>query len=187
MKPSTLSTPLVCCSGPRPVRIMAVRGLAQQPCGLHDPDCRDAGDALDPVGPVGGDHVPDRLEAGRPLPDEVGVDQPFADRDVEEAVRQRPVGARRDLEMQAGAARGGGQPRVDHDQPPAPALLLVEILHHHRQRFGWVGADDQDQLGLGDILQRERQAAVDAQRLAAGGRGGGHAEAAVIVLSNLLG
>ena len=49
----------------------------------------------------------------------------------------------------------------DDDQPAAPAALLVEVLHDRRHGVGRVAAGDQDRLGLGDVGERKRQAAVE--------------------------
>ena len=61
------------------------------------------------------------------------------------------------------------------------ARACVEVLHGRRHGVRRVGADEQDRGGLGDIGQRERQPAVDAERAVAGGGGRGHAEPAVVV------
>ena len=150
MKASTLLTPWLCCSGPRAVRTIAVRGLAQQCAACSIERCRHAGDALDPVRPVRR-----RRRAGpRSKPvvrvgDEVVVDQAVADGDVEQPVGERRIGAGRELQVQGRALRAVAvAPRIDHDQLPAAALLLVEILHHRRHGFGRVAADEQDRLGL---------------------------------------
>ena len=71
--------------------------------------------------------------------------------------------------------------RVDDDvrRPGGPAG--VEELHGRRHRRGRVGPDQQDRLRLGDVGERERQAAVDAEGPVARGGGRRHAEPAVVV------
>ena len=61
---------------------------------------------------------------------------------------------------------------------PPRAPLLLEILHDRRHRLGGVGANQQDRFGPRDVLEREGQAAIDAEGAQAGGGGRGHAEAA---------
>ena len=80
-----------------------------------------------------------------------------------------------------GALGGGGAPRVDHDVLRAALAARVEVLHRRRHRVGRVAADQHDDVGLGDVGERERQPAVDAERPVAGRGGRGHAEPAVVV------
>ena len=82
------------------------RRLRHEVRGLLDPARRHAGDALDPVGPVGRDEPAHRIEAAGARGDEVGVDQLGADRDVEEAVAERRVGPGRELQVQRRRLRG---------------------------------------------------------------------------------
>ena len=53
-----------------------------------------AGDPLDLLRRVVGDQVLDRLEAGRPLGDELAIDEAVADHHVREPVEEGRVGAR---------------------------------------------------------------------------------------------
>ena len=68
-----------------------------------------------------------RLEALRPRGDVVEIDQPLVDRQVQEAVGERQVGAGRELQVQVGAARGLRAPRIDDDQ--LAAALCCSSIH----------------------------------------------------------
>ena len=83
--------------------------------------------------------------------------------------------------MAAGPGRRRRAARIGDDEHAAAALLRFEVAHHRRHRFGGVGADEQDDRGLADVFERERQAAVDAEGAGRGRRRRRHAEAAVVV------
>jgi len=100
---------------------------------------------------------------------------------VQQAVRQRQVGARDRRQVQARALRSGGTTRVDHDvggpgRPPG-----VEVLHGRRHGVRRVGPDEQNCPGIGDVGERERQPAVNAEGAVSGGCRRRHAEPAVVV------
>ena len=57
----------------------------------------------------------------------------------------------------------------------------VEVLHRRRHGVGRVAADQDDDVGLGDVAERERHAAVEPERPVGRARGRGHAEPAVVV------
>ena len=181
MKACAVSVPLLCCSAPRAVRIIAGLRLGHGADGFPHLGHRDAGDPLHPVRPVRRHRRPDGIEAGGAVGDVVLVDQIFADRDVQQAVGQRQIGARHGLQVQWRRRAVGGAPRVDDDVGGAVGPAGVEVLHRRRHGVGRVGADQQHRLGVGDVGQRERQAAVDAEGPV--GRGGRrrHAEPAVVV------
>ena len=80
-----------------------------------------------------------------------------------------------------GGQRGGGRdPRV-HDHQPTGAAGGREVLHERRHRVGHVAAHQQHRVRPVDVLDREGQAPVDAERSVAGRGGRGHAEPAVVV------
>src|SRR5579875_155130 len=83
--------------------------------------------------------------------------------------------------MKVSGACGRRRPRIRDDQTPTTPLLLVKVLHDWWHCFGRIGADEEDHLGVGDVLERKRQSAVESQGHHAGGRRGGHAEATVII------
>ena len=136
---------------------------------------------LDAVGPVGGDAGPDLVEAGGAGGDVRLVDQALGDRDVQQAVGQREVGAGQRLQVQRRVAGGGRAPGVDDDVLGAAPAALVEVLHGRRHGVGRVAADQDDDVGGGDVAQRERHAAVEAERPVGRAGGRGHAEPAVVV------
>ncbi len=157
------------------------RGFAHDVGRLDDLPLRHAGDALDAVGPVKGRDAADRLEPRSPLSDEIAVDEVVADGDMQEAGRQRAIGAGRRLQVQGSGLGGGGAARVDHDELAAAGALLVEILHQRRHCLGRVAARQQHGLGTRDVGDREGQAAIDAEGFQPGRRGRGHAEPPIIV------
>jgi hypothetical protein len=156
-------------------------GVAEQVRGLGQQRGGDAGDALDPIGPVGGGDAAGLLEAGGAGGDVVSVDQAVAGGDMEQAEGERGVGAGGELQVQVGCLDRRGAAGVGHDQLAAAGALGVEILHDRRHGLGGIAAHDQHGAGGWDVLQRERQAAIDAEGAQAGGRRRGHAEAAIIV------
>jgi len=121
------------------------------------------------------------VEPARPRCDVGRVDAAGRERDVQQRVHQGEVGARRHLQMQRRVAGGGRAPRVDDDQRSASLPLRRDPLHERWHRLGDVAADEQDRARLGEVRQRERQAAVDTERAVTRRRRGGHAEPAVVV------
>jgi hypothetical protein len=105
----------------------------------------------------------DGVEAGGARGDVVLVDQALGDGDVQQAVGQREVRAGQRLQVQRCVARGRRPPRVDDDVLRAAGATLVEVLHRRRHRVGRVGPDQDDDVGLGDVGQREGHAAVEAE------------------------
>ncbi|MDH6495959.1 hypothetical protein M2156_002178 [Streptomyces sp. SAI-149] len=98
---------------------------------------------------------------------------------VEQAVQEGEVGARLDLEEQVGLRRGGGAPRVHDDHLGARRL---HPLHHPEEQdgvaVGHVGADDEEQVGLLEVLVRAGRAVRPERQLVAGA-GAGHAQPGV--------
>ena len=62
-----------------------------------------------------------------------------------------------------------------------PLTQPIEVPRCGRHGLREVGADQYDHVGLLDIRQRERQAAVDSERLVPSRRSRRHAPAAVVV------
>jgi hypothetical protein len=83
--------------------------------------------------------------------------------------------------MPVRALRGRGMPRVDDDMAGAGRSARVQVLHGRRHRVGRVRADQQDGPRPGQISERERQAAVEAQRAVHGRRRRRHAEPSIVV------
>ncbi len=159
----------------------------RRPCPAQPPDCGaevglgDAGQPLDPFGPVRVDPDPDGVEPGGAQRDVRVVDQPLAQRDMEHPVGQGQVRAGQRLQVQMGPGGRGRAPRVDHDVPRAVDPAGVQVLHGRWHGVGRVGADEQDGPGVGDVGERERQPAVEPERPVDRGRRRGHAEPAVVV------
>ena len=102
---------------------------------------RDAGDPLDAVGPVLAHRAPDRGPAGGALGDVGRVDEPVLDREVQQAVGQREVGARAPA---AGARRRPPRSRCSGGRRRgacAPALAAGgEPAHGRRHGVGGVAS-----------------------------------------------
>ncbi len=156
-------------------------GIAEHPHRLAQLRHRHAGDPLHVLRPVRHRRGPGLLPAGGPLRDVRLVGPPLGDHQVQQAERQGEIGARAGRQVQVGLLGGAGAARVDHDQRAAVVAQFGEVAQRRRHGLGRVGADQDHAPGARDVLQRERQAAVHAERLRPGGRGGGHAEPAVVV------
>lgn len=107
--------------------------------------------------PVTGDGTTYRVETLGAGGDVLPVDQPLGERDVQQRVGDRQVGAGQRLQVQVGLAGGGGQPGVDHDQPAAPGLLVGQVPHQRRHGLGRVRADQQQGFRVAQVGQREGQ------------------------------
>ena len=181
MNASVLATPCACCSAPRAVSTIADR----------DRPSRCAARTMSASGtPVmrstrPGQHAatarPHCREASGALRDVRLVHQAVADEDVQQPVGEHAVGAGHERQVQCRRRGRGCAARIDDDQVAAGAALRVEVLHGRRQRLGDVAADEEDGLGLGDVGERERQPAIQAERRVGGGRRRRHAEAAVVI------
>ena len=76
--------------------------------------------------------------------------------------------------------RGRRAPRVDDDEPSGLARA-EQVGDERRHRRGDIRTEQQDRARVVEVLDRERQPAVDAERAVSGGCGGRHAEPAVVV------
>ena len=103
---------------------------------------------------------------------------PSSTQQVQQAVEQGEVGARRDLQEQVGLVGGGGAARVDDDQLGA----RLDPLHHPQEQdrvaVGHVGADDEEDVGVVEVLVRAGRAVRAERQLVAGARAG-HAQPGV--------
>ena len=101
-----------------------------------------------------------------------------------EAEQQRQVGAGCRLHVQAATLvcepRGRRAPRVDDDES-AGRLRARQVPDERRHRLGDVRAEQQDRGCAVEVLERERQAAVDPERAVARRRRRRHAVAPVVV------
>jgi hypothetical protein len=156
-------------------------GAAQQRGQLPHLPGFDPGDPLHPLGPPRGRAAPYLLEPGGPGRHIRLVDRGGRVQQMEYAERQRQVGPRHRLQEQVGSLGGRGAARVDHHQPAAPLAEPVEVARGRRHRLGQVGADQDQHVGPLDVGERERQPAVDPERLVGRARRRGHAPAAVVV------
>ena len=81
----------------------------------------------------------------------------------------RPLASERSVfgsgcRWRVGELGGRGAPGVDDDVPGAALAALLEEPHGGRHRVGRVAADEHEHVGLRDVVERERQAAVHAER-----------------------
>ncbi len=179
-----VSVPSACCSTPRPVRM-----YTERPAASRRASCRIVAAGTPVTDCVRSGHHGDterrmRREPGRALGEVRDVVQALGEHDVRDAEQQREVGAGDGLHMDAGALvgepRGRAAPRVDDDEPAAGAGAL-QVRQERRHRVADVRPEQQHRVGGVEIGERERQAAVDAERAIRGGRCRRHAEAAVVV------
>ena len=142
---------------------------------------RDAADPLDALGPPGRRAAAHLVEAGGPGRDVLLVDGAGGVEQVQQPEGQCQVCARHRLEEEVGPLGGRGEPRVDDHDPAAPLAEPVEVARGRRHGLGEVRPDQDHDVGLLDVGERERQPAVDPEGLVAGGGRRRHAPAAVVV------
>ena len=115
-------------------------GLAQHVRGTLDQRGRHAGDAFDPVRPIGFGGTLHGGEAGCAGFDEGVVRELVAYGHVQQAQGQGRVRAGGERQMEVGGAGGCGLPRIGDDQAAAVIPLRLEILHDRRHGLGGIAA-----------------------------------------------
>ncbi|MDF9802373.1 hypothetical protein M2436_000920 [Streptomyces sp. HB372] len=119
---------------------------------LPDVVLGDAGDRGHGGGRVVAEEGGHRLPALGVLGDEPGVGVPVLDEEVQQPVEEGQVGAGPDPEVQVGLGGGGVAPGVDDDQLRA----RLDALHHPQEEdrvaVGHVGAGDEEDVGVGEVL-----------------------------------
>lgn len=138
-------------------------------------DARNLRDRVDGVvGEVAGHGVPPLGE----LRDELFVDVPSISDQSEQAVEQCHVGAGADGQVQVSLLRRRSKPWVDHDQFRAG----FDPVHHPQEEdgvaVGHVCADDQEDVGVIEVVVATRRA-VGAEGLLVARSGTGHAQPGV--------
>jgi len=71
---------------------------------------------------------------------------------VQQPVEQCEIGPRGDLQEQVGLLRGRGAARVHHDQLGAGPDAIHHAQEQDRMAVGHVGADDEERVGLVEVL-----------------------------------
>ena len=99
---------------------------------------------------------------------------------MHEAVEHRDVGAGQQLQMHVGAARHVDAPGIGDDELRALAHGLLDVDGADGVRLARVGADDEDRLGVLEVLERVGHGAA-AQGLDQAGDRGGVAEPRAVV------
>ena len=99
---------------------------------------------------------------------------------MQQAVGQGGVGAGGQAQVQVGGGSSSAAGVGDY-QLPAVAALGLKVLHYGGHSLGYVAADQEYDLGLGYILQREGQAPVNPEGPDASSGSRGHTEAPVVV------
>ena len=127
---------------------------------------RHAGEPLDALGPVGADAV-----AGPPRSRSCARRRtPRRRAPRRRAMCSRPLASARSVpgsgcRCRSAPARRSAVRRGSTTMSRAPrSRPRVEVLHRRRHRLGGVAADQQDDVGLGDVGERERQPAVEPER-----------------------
>ena len=142
----------------------ALGGAVELGC-AHNVGGGDAGDLLDRLGRIRADDVGEPVEALEPLADERLVDEAVADDDVGEPVEERRVRAGPQRAVQDAVVGELDAPRVGRDQLRAVERRLLHARARDRMALGRVGADDQQDVGVLDVVERSG-AARQAERLA---------------------
>ena len=123
-----------------------------------------------------------RLEALGALGDELLVGQALVEDDVHEAVEQRHVGARPQLQVQTSARRAMSISRGSATMSRAPLRSgLLDVQRADGVRLGRVGADDQDRVGRRSRSTKELVMAPLPSDWRQAGDGGGVAEPRAVV------
>ena len=154
---------------------------AQRAGGFDELSLRHAGQPFDALGPVGRGELPHVVESFSPAGDIRRVDQVVGDEDMEDAVRQRRVRSRSRPQVSRRPLRGGRAAGVDHQQLAAVGPQGREVLHQRGHGLGDVAAGEQHDVGVRDVLERERKAAVKAEGAGRCRSRRRHAEAPVVV------
>jgi hypothetical protein len=116
-------------------------------------------DLLYAIGRVAADDVAELFELDRVVRDEFVINGAVLDERVAEAVHQRDVRSRLELQMKIGASRDRQHPaRINHDhlRPQRPALGARIRIPQNGALLGGVVADQHDALGVVEILVRPR-------------------------------
>ncbi|KPW97855.1 hypothetical protein ALO50_200135 [Pseudomonas syringae pv. cerasicola] len=108
---------------------------------------------------------------------ELGINQAFTDQHMEDAVKQRNVGARLNRQVQVRQFAGIGAPWVDDDEfhLRATAFCFFQATKKNRVRVGHVAADDHHAIAQFDIFIAARRC-VGAQAALVAGHGRRHAQ-----------
>lgn len=152
--------------------------LADQPGGLAQVALGYAGDLRDGARGVVGEERRHGLPALGVRGDEVGVGAAVVVQEAQQAVEEGEVGAGPDLEEQVGLRGGGGAARVDDDQLGARLHPVHHPQEENRVAVGHVGADDEEDVRLVEVLVRAGRA-VGAERQLVTGPGARHAQPGV--------
>ena len=89
---------------------------------------------------------------------------PLGDDQMQQAEREREIGAGPGREMQVGLLGGAGAARIDDDQRAAVLPQFGQIAQRGRHGLREVRADEDHAARPRDVLQREGQPAVEAER-----------------------
>ena len=109
------------------------------------------------------------------LGDEVVVDPAGLDEQVEQAVEEREVGAGAHLQVQVGLLGRRRAARVDDDQLGARPDPVEQPQEQDRVAVGHVRADDEEHVGVVEVVVGAGRA-VGAERQLVAGAGAGHAQ-----------
>ena len=142
---------------------------------VHDRRDRQPGDRRHAIGRVLEDALAERVPAHRVPVDEVAILGALAEHDVQQAERQRRVGAGQRRQVPV-AGRGGARPhRIDGDDLRALAARLEDRAPQVRMRRQHVGAPDDHQLRAAQRLRIHADAVV-AERVAGAEAAGDRAD-----------
>ena len=156
-------------------------GASEHARGLDQVALRHARQHLDTLGPVRRRHPLHVVEALRTLADVLGVDLSLSNQQVQQPVGECRIGAGAKTQVKLGPLRRRRSPRVGDHERAAVSLLCLEVPHDRRHRLCRIGADEQDGLRFGNVLERKRQSAIEAERARSRRGRRRHAEPAVVV------
>ena len=103
---------------------------------------------------VVGEEFRHRMPALGVLGDEVVIDGTRFHQQVQQTVQQGQVCAGRELQKQIGIRGGGGAPRIHHNQLGARSEPIRHSQIQNRVAVGHVRADDEEQVGVVEVVIR---------------------------------
>ncbi len=89
---------------------------------------------------------------------------------MQQAVEQREIGARLDLQEEIGLVSGRIAARIDHDQFRARLHAIHHAQEQNRVTVGHIRADHEEQVGMIDVFVRSRRAVRAERELVAAAR-----------------
>ena len=154
-----MSVPWMCWLTPMPQKIIAARARAKLRATSRIVSGVDPAERRHPLRCEAADVRAKRLEALGEAVEVLPVEKPLLDDHVHDRVEQRHVGAGPELQHPGGMPLQPHAARVHDDQLAAALGELLEVGRGHRMVLGGVGADDDGEVGVLDLVEGRRDRA----------------------------